>query len=126
LDDENDADIIQLYLHFYSDDLPFKRSLDILDRLISIIEKPSEKLQYTVVKAIKYLCIGDESESEKLMEQAINEYELTDWSSDNSYGHMQHARAISLLADLQNSAKLKLQSIQEFESLLENHLWTNL
>jgi len=38
---------------------------------------------------------------------------------------MQHARAISLLADLQHSAKLKMQSIQEFESLLENHSWTD-
>ncbi|WP_229359040.1 tetratricopeptide repeat protein [Halomonas salipaludis] len=125
LDEENDADIIQLYLHFCSDDLPFKRNLDILDRLISLIEKPSEKLQYTVVKAIKYLCIGDEPESEKLIEQAINDYELTDWSNDNSYGRMQHARAISLLADLQYSAKLKVKSIQEFESLLESHSWTD-
>lgn len=125
LDGESDADIIQLYLHFCSEELPFKKNIDILDRLISLIEKPSEKLQYTVVKAINYLCIGDESEPEKLIEQAINDYELTDWSSDNSYGHMQHARAISLLADLQHSAKLKLQSIQEFESLLENHAWTD-
>ncbi len=125
LDEESDAEIIQLYLHFCSDELPFKRNLDILDRLISLIEKPSEKLHYTVVKAIKYLCIGDESESEKLIEQALNDYELKDWSSDNSYGHMQHAQAISLLADLQHSAKLKVQSIQEFESLLENHSWTD-
>jgi len=125
LDEESDAEIIQLYLHFCSDELSFKRNLDILDRLISLIEKPSEKLQYTVIKAIKYLCIGDESESEKLIEQALNDYELKDWSSDNSYGHMQHARAISLLADLQHSAKLKVQSIQEFESLLENHSWTD-
>ena len=125
LDEENDTDIIQLYLHFFSDDLPLKKSIDILDRLISLIEKPSEKLQYTVVKAIKYLCIGDKSESEKLIEKAINNYESTDWSSDNSYGHIQHARAISLLADLQHSAKLKAQSIQEFESLLENHSWTD-
>lgn len=125
LDEENDTEIIQLYLQFRSDDLSFKKNLDILDRLISLIEKPSEKLHYTVVKAIKYLCIGDESESEKLIEQAINDYELTDWGNDNSYGHMQHARAISLLADLQHSAKLKIQSIQEFESLLENYAWTD-
>jgi len=76
-------------------------------------------------KAIQYLYIGDESEAEALIDQAINDYELTDWSSDNSYGHMQHARAISLLADLQNSATLKVQSIQEFESLLANHSWTD-
>jgi tetratricopeptide (TPR) repeat protein len=125
LDEESDTEIIQLYLHFCSEELTFKRNIDILDRLVSLIEKPSEKLQYTVVKAIKYLCIGDESESEKLIEQALNDYELKGWRSDNSYGHMQHARAISLLADLQHSAKLKVQSIQEFESLLENHSWTD-
>lgn len=125
LDEESDSEIIQLYLHFCSEELTFKRNIDILDRLVSLIEKPSEKLQYTVVKAIKYLCIGDDSESEKLIEQALNDYELKDWRSDNSYGHMQHARAISLLADLQHSAKLKVQSIQEFESLLKNHSWTD-
>lgn len=125
LDEENDVEIIQLYLHFYSDEIPFKKCLDILDRLLSLIERPSQKLQYTVFKAIKYLCIGEESESEKLIEQAINDYELTDWSDDNSYGHMQHARAIALLADLKRSANLRVQSIQEFESLLENHSWTD-
>lgn len=124
LDRENDAKIIQLYLHFCCDELPFRRSIDILDRLISLIEKPSEKLQYTAAKAIKYLCIGDESEATKLIEQAINEYENTEWASDDAYEHMQHARAISLLGDLQESAKLKVQSIKEFCSLLENHLWT--
>jgi len=51
LDEDEDVGIIQLYLHFCSDDLPLKKNLDILDRLISLIEEPSEKLQYTVIKA---------------------------------------------------------------------------
>lgn len=125
LDEECDTDILQLYLHFCSDDLSFKKNIDILERLISLIEKPSEKLQYTVVKAIKYLCIGDEIESERLIEKAITDYELTDWCSDNSYGHMQHAMAISLLADLKHSTTLKTQSIEELQSLLENYSWTD-
>jgi tetratricopeptide (TPR) repeat protein len=125
LDDEYDPEIIQLYLHFYLDELTFKNSIDMLDRLISLIEKPSGKLQYTVVKAIKYLCIEDEVEADRLIDTAIKEYESTDWSDDNSYGHMQHARALSLLGDLRKSAKLKVRSIQQFEKLRENHSWTN-
>ncbi|MFL3317307.1 tetratricopeptide repeat protein [Klebsiella michiganensis] len=125
IDDEDDPEIIQLYLHFCSDNLSFKKNIDILDRLISIIEKPREKLQYNVVKGIKYLCIGDQEESQRIIEAAIKDYESTDWADDNSYGHMHHARAISLLGDLKKSAELKSLSIKEFTSLLDNHIWTD-
>ncbi|HCL5250660.1 TPA: SEC-C domain-containing protein [Salmonella enterica] len=125
IDDENDPEIIQLYLHFCSDELSFKKNIDILDRLISIIEKPSEKLQYCVVKGIKYLCIGDLDESERIIEEAIKDYESTDCNNDNSYGHIQHAKAISLLGDIKKSAELKTLSIKEFISLLDKHTWAD-
>lgn len=125
IDDENDPEIIQLYLHFCSDELSFKKNIDILDRLVSIIEKPSEKLQYCVVKGIKYLCIGDQEESKRIIEEAIKDYESIDWANDNSYGHMQHARAISLLGDLKKSAELKALSVKKFISLLDDHSWTD-
>lgn len=126
IDQENDVEIIQLYLHFCSDELSFKKNIDILDRLISLIKKPSEKLQYSVVKVIKYLSIGDTEESQKLIEDALRNYESTGWSNDDCYGLMQHARTISLLGDLKKSADLKKAAINEYTSLINNHQWTDL
>ncbi|HGM5593940.1 TPA: SEC-C metal-binding domain-containing protein [Serratia marcescens] len=125
IDEENDVEIIQLYLHFCSYDLSFKKNIDILDRLLSLIEKPREKLQYSVVKGIKYLSIGDTEESQKIIEEAIKDYESTDWANDSCYGLVQHARAISLLGDLKRSVELKALSVKEFISLLDNHKWTD-
>ncbi|MFD3223441.1 YecA family protein [Rahnella aceris] len=125
IDNENDVEIIQLYLHFCSDELSFKKNIDILDRLLSIIKKPGEQLQYKVIKGIKYLCIGDEEESKRIIQDAISDYESTEWTNDNAYAHMQHARAISLLGDLKKSAELKVLSIKKFTSLLDNHTWTD-
>lgn len=125
IDEENDTEIIQLYLHFCSEELSFKKNIDILDRLLSLIEKPGEKLQYRVVKGIKYLSIGDQEESQTIIEEAIKDYESTDWANDSCYGRIQHAKAISLLGDLKKSAELKALSVKEFISLLDNHKWTD-
>lgn len=125
INEENDAEIIQLYLHFCSNELSFKKNIDILDRLLSLIEKPSEKLQYSVVKGIKYLSIGDIEESQTIIEEAIKDYESTDWAKDNCYGLVQHAKAISLLGDIKKSVELKSLSVKEFLSLLDNHNWTD-
>lgn len=126
LEDECDIEIIQLYLHFCSDELSFKKSLDILDRLLTILEKPSEKLQYTIIKAIKYLCIDDEIEAQNLVDAAIFEYEANELRDNNLYGRMQHARALSLLGDLKKSAHLKVRSIKKFEEMLESNSMTAL
>lgn len=125
INEEDDAEIIQLYLHFCSNELSFKKNIDILDRLLSLVEKPSEKLQYSVVKGIKYLSIGDMEESQTIIEEAIKDYESTDWANDNCYGLVQHAKAISLLGDIKRSAELKSLSVKEFLSLLDNHKWTD-
>ncbi|MFQ1847691.1 SEC-C metal-binding domain-containing protein [Aeromonas veronii] len=121
----DDVEITQLYLHFYSEDLPFKRKVDMLDSLINSIKIPSQKLQYQVAKAVQYLCIGDDTEAELLIEKAIKNYELSD-HNNNAYGCIQHARALSLLGDLKHSATLKTQSIQAFESLLNDDSWTDI
>ena len=122
--ENDDVEIIQLYLHFYLEELPFKRKIDALDNLINAIKKPSQKLQYQVAKAVQYLCIGDDSEAELLIEKAVKVYEMSTHTHD-TYGCMQHARALSLLGDLKHSTALKTQSIKAFESLLDDDSWTD-
>ncbi|MFM5637416.1 SEC-C metal-binding domain-containing protein [Aeromonas veronii] len=124
LHEEDEIEITQLYLHFYSEDLPFKRKVDLLDNLIKEIKTPSQKLQYQVAKAVQYLCIGDDSEAESLIEKAIKTYELSE-QNNNLYGCIQHARALSLLGDIKHSAELKAQAIKAFESLINDDSWTD-
>lgn len=123
LDNEEDAEIIQLYFHFLSDHIAFSQRLEILDRLISLVEDPGQKLQYSVAKGIEFLCIGDETEATQLIERALEEYEKGNSKNDTPYGRMQYARALGLLGDLLKSAELKERSVREFHCLLRDHHW---
>lgn len=123
IDEEPDAEIIQLYLHFLGNDISFKYKIDLLDQLLHIVTTPHERLQYTVAKGISYLLVGDEKAAISIIENAISEYKSLPSEDANTYGRYQKARALSLLGDIQKEASLKREALNEFASLLDEKEW---
>lgn len=124
LDDETDPEILQLYIHFWFVELPFAKKNDLIEKLISIVESPSQLLQYKTVKAICYLSIGDDEEAILVIEEALKEYESTDWMNDNVYGRHKRADTLGLLGNLKKSHELKNNALQAYTELLGEKNWT--
>lgn len=124
IDNEDDPEILQLCFHFLADRATFTRRLALIDRIISVIEKPAELLQYKVAKAVQYLLIGDDKEAISIAEVAIEEYEKGGWENDDIYGKHKRAESISLLADLKKSKKLKKDALSAYRELLLENGWS--
>lgn len=125
VDDEDAPEILQICLHFLPDNTSFTRKLALIDRIINVVEKPAELLQYKVAKAVQYMLIGDDEEATSLTEEALRDYEESDWINDNTYGKHKRAEALSLLADMKESGKLKKQALSAYHDLLIENEWTN-
>ena len=71
--DDEDVEILQLYLDLFGDSLTFSEKQDLIDRILKFSEKPSDQLHYKGSKAVLYLTIGDQSKAEALLSEAIAE-----------------------------------------------------
>lgn len=66
-----DLDYLQMYFDLCSDELSFSQKQEVLDKLIGLEKKYSGKIQYTGIKGMEFLLIGDEGKAKELFDEAI-------------------------------------------------------
>lgn len=115
--EELDPEIIQLFLHFKSDQLPLMKRVNIYKHLISRLEDKGQILQYRIAIAISYLCVCDEETALKLVSEAMNKYIEED--SDSLYSKFIYAKCLSLRGDLSKNGNLKHLACEKFEEILK-------
>ncbi|TOF29714.1 hypothetical protein CGJ24_24310, partial [Vibrio parahaemolyticus] len=103
--EETDPEIIQIYLHFKSEQLPLMERVKLYEYLISLLEDKGHILQYRMAIAISYLCVCDEETALKLVSEAMEEY--VEEESNSLYSKLIYARCLSLCGDLSRNGKLK-------------------
>jgi SEC-C motif len=71
--DDEDVEILQLYLDLFGDDLTFSEKLEIIDRILALSKKFSDRIHYRASKAALFFTIGDRRKAESELTDAIAE-----------------------------------------------------
>lgn len=124
--DEDDLDLLHLYVDLEFDHQPFAARLAILERILSLSSERENQLQYRGAKAIQYLLIGDTETAQLQLSQVIDMVQQTG-NSKPLEGRERHlyVRLLQLLGNLKRDKTLLKASVTHFhELLLEGH-WTD-
>lgn len=122
-----DPDILSLYIQVCQDDISLSDSLSIIDRIISNNRKESVKLQYRVLKAIKYYLVCQQSEADTIFEEAISKFSKLPDEKKSPYGKMQFAYALETYGKATNSQDILKQgreTVLELISEFDEELYT--
>ncbi len=99
----NDPSVLSLYIDVYPKELTLTESINIIDRIISNTLKESVRLQYRVLKAIKYYLVCQNKDGKKFFDEAISKFTGLSEDEKSSYGKLQLAYAMETYASLENS-----------------------
>jgi tetratricopeptide (TPR) repeat protein len=96
IDSCTDEGVLSLYLQVCPTELPLPVALSIIDRIITNTSKESVKLQYRVLKAVKYLLICQHKEADQIFEDAFARFMALPQEKRSSYGRMHFAYALEI------------------------------
>jgi tetratricopeptide (TPR) repeat protein len=88
--------------------LSFKKRIELLEHLVSLLIDKGHLLQYRMAIAINYLYIGDYESAEKIASHAKDKF--IESEDDSIYTKFMYAKCLSILADLRKSGSLKKES----------------
>lgn len=114
-DDINDLDFLQMYFDLCSDELTFSKKIEVLDKLITIEERPSGIIQYMGGKAISYFLIGDVEKAKEMFTDAISIAEKRLEEFNSSFDYYQLAKTYHYAGRFQNERRFLEKSLEYFE-----------
>jgi hypothetical protein len=82
IEDGDDEETVQVYLDLFGDDLGFSQKHDLIDRILKLTKKLSDRLHYKGSKAVLYLGIGDVQKAEAELDEAVSEVRSRDMKHD--------------------------------------------
>ena len=123
--DEDDLDLLHLYVDLEFDDPPFAARIAILDRILALGEERQNQLQYRGAKAIQYFLIGDVKTAELQLSEVVGMVRETE--KDKSLeGYERHllGKLLQLLGSLKHDRDILKESAAHFHALLLEDNWT--
>jgi hypothetical protein len=103
IDKCTDPEILTLYLQVKPGKLPYKKSEEVITKIIENTRKESVKLQYRVLAGINLFIIFETKEACRVIADAIIQYEQLESSKKSVYGNLQYARALETLGNISNN-----------------------
>lgn len=123
--DEDDVDLLQLYVDVGSDNMSFAERIKFLDRILQVSNSRSDQLQYRGAKAVQYFLIADNATSQDELDEAIRiARESESEEPFNSYERHMLGRLLQMLASLRNDRGLFTEALGHFHTLLLENGWT--
>lgn len=124
--DENDLDLLHLFVDLQFDSQSFADRIVILDRILDLGEQRRNQLQYRCGKAIQYYLIGDMKTAEEQLLEVVEMVRSTE-DTDPLDGHERHlfGSLLQLLGSLKGDSKLLKESATQFHALLAEDNWTD-
>jgi tetratricopeptide (TPR) repeat protein len=123
--DEDDIDLLQIYVDLELDDQPFAERLKFIDRILHVSKKRADQLQYRGAKAVQYLLFGDRTTAERELDEAIRlapENELGETLTDHERRLL--GRLLQMLGSLRHDRSLFTKALGHFKILLSSDTWT--
>jgi tetratricopeptide (TPR) repeat protein len=118
--DEDDVEILQLYIDLYAEQISFATRIKLYDRILALTEKMSDRLQYQGAKAFSYLLIGDvesaETELAEVVECCRKQGAIEELTQ---YGRLKLSNCLELLAVIRRDQNLFDEAIELLKGLLE-------
>lgn len=121
---DDDAEILQLYLDLFGDDLSFSEKQDIIDWILSASKKRSDRLHYIGARAMLYLSIGDRKRAEEELSQIIDEMRSDTDQDFGTYTRHRFAMTLDLLGSIRSDQALLSEAASIYEGLLKEDVWT--
>lgn len=131
--DETDVEILQLYLDLFAEELTFSEEQDLVDHILALTDKFSDRLHYKGTKAFLYFSIGDQKRAKSELDEVITEAREKQNKSDLSrYERYRFAMALDFLGELRQDNDLLTQALNLYQDLLKSddlkpsgkaHLW---
>jgi tetratricopeptide (TPR) repeat protein len=103
--DIDDQDFLTLWLHLKSDELNHVQLVPIAERIVSITESDSVRLQYSFLIGLQHCLLKDMDTGIPMLEAAINQYESVDSSERSSYGRHMLAKAYLHAGEFKRSSE---------------------
>jgi hypothetical protein len=113
-----DPEILTLYLQVKPGKIPYKKSEEIINRIIENTKQESVKLQYRVLAGINLFIIFETKEACRVIADAIVQYERLEPSKKSVYGDLQYARALETLGNISNNQEVLENCKKAVESLI--------
>lgn len=123
--DEEDLDILHLFVDLEFGNQSFADRVAILDRILVIGEERSNQLQYRGAKAVQYYLIGDRKAAEKLLLDVVELVRQTEEADPlEGYERHQFGALLQLLGCLNRDVDVLNESVSQFQALLAEDNWT--
>jgi len=117
--DEEDIDLLHIYVDLEFDDQPFAARIAILDRILALGDERHNQLQYRGGKAIQYFLIGDATTAETLLSEVIDMVRQTEANEPiEGYERLLYGRLLQLLGILKRNNNMLKESAANFHALL--------
>lgn len=116
------APLLQIYFQLFGFELSVTRRFEILDQIIMCTKERPQILQYSTLKAINFIMVGDSEKAEKVIEKAIQTYEpLSKDKSDVYYINM-FARALVVKWKLSGEKVDLDKALEYYRTIPEDNL----
>lgn len=109
-----DPEILTLYLDVSPPWIPFKAKVEVLDRIVANTHRPSEVLQYTILKGIAYCLINEIPQGCEIMEEAIASYKKIDDDKKTPYGAFRLAQGLEILGEFKDDFTIVRDAITHY------------
>ncbi len=98
IDIESCADwgVLSLYLQVCPGDLSLPAELDIIDRILKYTESEAVRLQYRVLKALKYYLVCEQDEGDRILEDALAQFTSVPTEDRSTCGRVHFAQALEI------------------------------
>lgn len=114
-----DPKILEVFIDVAPSGMSFKKKIELIERVIKYINKPSEILQYSLLKGIAYFLISEISDACLIISKAIEEYELVDKEEKTTYGYYQYAHGLQILGEISSDATKIRDAVTQFSLVLK-------
>jgi tetratricopeptide (TPR) repeat protein len=119
LEDENDVEIIKLYIDLFGMRLTFSTKQKLIDRIINLSESKIDHLHYRGLRATNYLLIGDDKKAEHELREAIEEYRVhLKPEKQNTYEKLKYGETIALFGTLKKDMSILDEAIAVFKDIV--------
>jgi tetratricopeptide (TPR) repeat protein len=124
MSDETDVETLQLYLDLFGRTLSFSAQLDVIDRILRFSQVEVDQLHYRILKALRYIEIGDSKKGENELDAAVARFRKSSKSADsNAYALDMFGSALELLGGFSQSTELLDESLELFHQALTLDTW---
>ena len=118
--DEDDLEILQLYIDLYADEISFSTRIKLFDRILALSDAISDHLQYQGAKAMEYLLVGDTKGAEHELVDAIEICQKKGPIDELTvYGRLKLSNCLEMLATIRRDQDLFQEAQDLFQEAID-------